>query len=112
MIDRILESRNTRLYCLTEEEVIKLAKWCLEIEKHFSAKRGHYQPMDIEWAKDGKTGQLFIVQARPETVQSGKDKNVLKEYKLGKKSEVVVSGIAVGGKVALMPIALGTSAGQ
>ncbi len=86
-------------YCLTEEEVIKLAKWCLQIEKHFSGKRGHYQPMDIEWAKDGNTGQLFIVQARPETVQSGKDKNVLKEYKLGKKGDVITTGIAVGGKI-------------
>ncbi len=86
-------------YCLTEEEVIKLAKWCLEIEKYFSKKVGHYQPMDIEWAKDGKTQELFIVQARPETVQSGKDKNVLKEYKLGKKSEVLTTGIAVGGKI-------------
>lgn len=86
-------------FCLTEEEVIKLAKWCLVIEKHFSAKRGHYQPMDIEWAKDGRTGELFIVQARPETVQSGKDKNVLKEYKLGKKSDVLINGIAVGGKI-------------
>lgn len=86
-------------FCLTEEEVIKLAKWCLVIEKHFSKKRGSYQPMDIEWAKDGRTGELFIVQARPETVQSGKDKNVLKEYKLGKKSDVLINGIAVGGKI-------------
>jgi pyruvate, water dikinase len=86
-------------YCLTDEEVIKLAKWCLEIEKYFSKKRGTYSPMDIEWAKDGRTGELFIVQARPETVQSGKDKNVLKEYKLGKKSDVLTTGIAVGGKI-------------
>jgi pyruvate,water dikinase len=55
--------------------------------------------MDIEWAKDGRTGELFIVQARPETVQSGKDKNKLKEYKLGKKSDVLTTGIAVGGKI-------------
>ncbi len=86
-------------YCLTDEEVIKLAKWCLEIEKYFSKKVGHYQPMDIEWAKDGRTQELFIVQARPETVQAGKDKNVLKEYKLGKKSEVITTGISVGGKI-------------
>ena len=86
-------------YCLTEEEVIKLATWCLEVEKYFSNKVGHYQPMDIEWAKDGNTGQLFIVQARPETVQSSKDKNVLKEYNLEKKSEILTKGIAVGGKI-------------
>ena len=88
-----------RKYCLTDEEVIKLAGWCLEIEKYFSEKRGTYSPMDIEWAKDGNTGQLFIVQARPETVQSGRDKNVLKEYNLEKKSDILTKGIAVGGKI-------------
>ncbi|HNW71661.1 MAG TPA: phosphoenolpyruvate synthase [Candidatus Paceibacterota bacterium] len=86
-------------FCLTEEEVMKLANWCLQIEKYFSKKHNRYQPMDIEWAKDGRTGKLFIVQARPETVQSGKDKNILKEYKLDKKSNVLTTGIAVGGKV-------------
>jgi pyruvate,water dikinase len=86
-------------FCITDKEVIKLAKWCLQIEKYFSQKHGHYQPMDIEWAKDGETGELFIVQARPETVVSGEDKNVLKEYQLEKKSKVLVSGIAVGSKI-------------
>ncbi len=86
-------------FCITNEEVIKLAKWCLQIEKYFSKKHNRYQPMDIEWAKDGKTGELFIVQARPETVRSGEDKNVLKEYKLEKKSKVLVKGIAVGSKI-------------
>ena len=86
-------------FSLTEEEVIKLAKWCYEIEKYFSKKDGHYQPMDIEWAKDGKTNELFIVQARPETVASVLDKNVLKEYKLKKAGKVLVEGIAVGSKI-------------
>ncbi len=88
-----------RQFCLTDEEVIKLAKWCYEIEKYFSKKHEHYQPMDIEWAKDGKTGELFIVQARPETVISGQDKNVLKEYKLQKTGKILASGIAVGSKI-------------
>jgi len=86
-------------FCITNEEAVKLAKWCLQIEKYFSDKHGHYQPMDIEWAKDGKTGELFIVQARPETVVSGEDKNILKEYKLQKAGKVLVSGIAVGSKI-------------
>jgi len=86
-------------FCITNEEAIKLAKWCLQIEKYFSKKHNHYQPMDIEWAKDGKTGELFIVQARPETVHSGEDKNVLKEYKLQKTGKVLVNGIAVGSKI-------------
>lgn len=86
-------------FCLTDEEVVKLAGWCYQVEKYFSKKHGHYQPMDIEWAKDGKTGELFIVQARPETVVSGQDKNVLKEYKLKNTGKVLVSGIAVGSKI-------------
>ncbi|MDP9248988.1 MAG: phosphoenolpyruvate synthase [bacterium] len=86
-------------FSLSDAEAVKLAKWCLEVEKYFSGKHGHYRPMDIEWAKDGKTGELFIVQARPETVRSVEDKNVLKEYKLEKKSRVLVSGISVGSKI-------------
>jgi len=86
-------------YSLNDAEVKKLAGWCLQIEKYFSKKHGHYQPMDIEWAKDGKTGELFIVQARPETVRSMEDKNVLKEYHLEKKSKVLVNGISVGAKM-------------
>ena len=86
-------------FSLADTEAIKLAKWCYQIEKYFSQKHNRYQPMDIEWAKDGKTGELFIVQARPETVISGEDKNVLKEYKLQKTSKILVSGIAVGSKI-------------
>jgi pyruvate, water dikinase len=92
-------SQDQQKFCLTEEEVVRLAKWCYEIEKYFSKKDGHYQAMDIEWAKDGKTNELFIVQARPETVVSGEDKNVLKEYQLQKKSKVLASGIAVGARI-------------
>lgn len=86
-------------FCLTDIEVIKLAKWCSEIEKYFSQKHNHYQPMDIEWAKDGKTGELFIVQARPETVISSGDKNIFKEYQLKGTSKIRVKGIAVGTKI-------------
>jgi pyruvate,water dikinase len=86
-------------FAVSDEEIIKLAKWCYEIEKYFSKKDGHYQPMDIEWAKDGITGELFIVQARPETVASVQDKNILKEYKLKKTTKVLVEGIAVGSKI-------------
>ncbi len=91
--------KDQQRFCITDEEVVKLAKWCLQIEKYFSEKHGHLQPMDIEWAKDGNTGELFIVQARPETVHSGKDKNILREFKLKENSDVLVSGIAVGGKI-------------
>ena len=94
-----VSSRDQEKFCLTDLEVVKLARWCLIIEKHFSKKHNRYQPMDIEWAKDGKTGELFIVQARPETVHSSKDKNILNEYRLEKRSEIKINGIAVGAKI-------------
>ncbi len=97
IVDVPEEDRNR--FCITNEEVEKLARWALEIEKHFSTKHGHYQPMDMEWAKDGKTGELYIVQARPETVVSTRDKNVFVEYKLNEKSDVLVTGTAVGAKI-------------
>ena len=85
--------------CLTDEEVERLARWALEIEKHFSTKRGHYQPMDMEWAKDGKTNELYIVQARPETVVSTRDKNVFVEHQLKGSGNVLTKGTSVGTKI-------------
>ncbi len=69
-------------YAINDEEILQLAKWACQIEEHYSKVRGVYTPMDIEWAKDGVTGELFIVQARPETVQSQKASNILQTYKL------------------------------
>ncbi len=86
-------------YCLSDAEVMKLASWCVRIEQYFSKKHGHKQPMDIEWAKDGKTEELFIVQARPETIHSSKDHNLVEEYRLQKTGKVLVTGIPVGGKI-------------
>ncbi|MGC9504772.1 phosphoenolpyruvate synthase [Baaleninema sp.] len=83
-------------FAITDDEVLTLAKWACIIEDHYSEVRGSYTPMDIEWAKDGQTGELFIVQARPETVQSQKAGNVLKHYKLQGSSNVLVTGRAVG----------------
>lgn len=86
-------------FCINEEEILKLAKWAIIIEEHYSKKAGKFKPMDIEWAKDGKTNQLFVVQARPETVQSQKDVNILEEYKIKKRGRVIVSGLSVGSKI-------------
>lgn len=83
-------------YALQDEEVLLLAKWACVIEDHYSQIRGIYTPMDIEWAKDGESGELFIVQARPETVQSQKSKTVLKTYQLQESGTVLVTGRAVG----------------
>ena len=87
-------------FSLKDAEILKLARWCVKIEKHFSRKSGHYQPMDIEWAKDGKTNELFIVQARPETVRSTETKKSYKEYRLKGKGDLILTGVAVGTKIA------------
>ncbi|MGB3517780.1 MAG: phosphoenolpyruvate synthase [Elainellaceae cyanobacterium] len=83
-------------YAITDDEILKLAEWACIIEDHYSSVRGMYTPMDIEWAKDGITGELFIVQARPETVQSQKAGNVLRSYRLQGTSDVLITGRAVG----------------
>jgi pyruvate, water dikinase len=84
------------LFALNNAEIIELAHWCCLIEEHYSKLRGIDTPMDIEWAKDGITNQLFIVQARPETVQSQKQKNVLRSYQLKEQSDIIITGRAVG----------------
>ncbi|HEU4634194.1 MAG TPA: phosphoenolpyruvate synthase, partial [Flavisolibacter sp.] len=81
-------------FVLRDKEVEQLAKWCLAIENHYG------KPMDIEWAKDGVTAKLFIIQARPETVQSAKNRQTAAEYQLMKVGEVLCTGQAVGNKVA------------
>lgn len=83
-------------YILTDDEILELARMACRIEDHYSAKAGHLKPMDMEWAKDGITGELFIVQARPETVHSQKDTAVLKEYILSEKSRIRIQGQSVG----------------
>ncbi|HWR25475.1 MAG TPA: phosphoenolpyruvate synthase, partial [Methanosarcina sp.] len=87
-------------FCINDEEVLKLAGYAITIEDHYSNKYGEPRPMDIEWAKDGISGELFIVQARPETVQSQKSKDVLETYVLEKKSKVLAQGRSVGDKIA------------
>ncbi len=87
-----IEDRNK--FCLTDIEVINLANWGAKIEDYYK------KPMDIEWAKDGRTKEIFIVQARPETVQSQKNLNVLEEYKLSTdKGKIICRGSAVGSKI-------------
>ena len=84
---------------LTDDEVLNLAKQVVIIEDHYSKKKWKFCPMDTEWAKDGKTGELFIVQARPETVHSNIDMSVLKTYELEKKWEIIVQWRSVGEKI-------------
>lgn len=84
---------------LTDDEVLNLAKQVMTIEEHYSEKKGKFCPMDTEWAKDGRTGELFIVQARPETVHSNADVNVLRTYELQEQGKILIEGKAVGEKI-------------
>ncbi len=86
-------------YCINDEEILQLARWACIIEDHYSGVRGVYTPMDIEWAKDGQTGELFIVQARPETVQSQKSANIIKTYELKQHGQVLATGRSVGAAI-------------
>jgi pyruvate,water dikinase len=87
-------------FALSEDDILSLARWGCIIEDHYSAKRGQYTPMDMEWGKDGLTGDLFILQARPETVQSQKSQDILEVYHLLQRGRVLVRGRSVGEKVA------------
>ncbi|MCD4806521.1 MAG: phosphoenolpyruvate synthase [Methanococcoides sp.] len=89
-----------RKFCINDDEILTLAKYAATIEDHYSKKKGKAVPMDIEWAKDGNTDELFIVQARPETVQSRKRKDVLETYFLDERSDVLVTARSVGDKIA------------
>ncbi len=86
-------------FVITDDEVLTLARWACIIEEHYSQKAGHHKPMDIEWAKDGQSGQLFIVQARPETVHALKDLTKLIKYVLKGQGKVILQGGAVGAKI-------------
>ena len=91
-------------FILNDEEIIQLAQWGVKIEEHYSKTAGSYRPMDIEWAKDGITGELFILQARPETVKSQSKKNVLESYFLKERGKVLVRGRSVGEKIGAGPV--------
>jgi pyruvate,water dikinase len=83
-------------WSLEEDDALTLARWAVLIERHYSEQRGADTPMDIEWAKDGESGRLFIVQARPETVHSQRKAPKIRLYQLEGKGELLVSGFAVG----------------
>jgi len=91
-------------FAIDDEEILTLARWACLIEEHYSAKRGCPTPMDIEWAKDGCTGELFIVQARPETVQSQRRADTLESYRLERRGPVLITGRSVGAKIAAGPV--------
>ncbi len=92
------EERNR--FCIQDQDVLTLADYAIKIEKHYSARAGQPRPMDMEWAKDGIDGLLYIVQARPETVVSQRNSLIMESYVLKEKAEPIVIGHAVGSKIA------------
>ncbi|MGA7966098.1 MAG: phosphoenolpyruvate synthase [Gammaproteobacteria bacterium] len=91
-------------YSITDEDVLTLADYAIKIERHYSERAGEPRPMDMEWAKDGEDGLIYMVQARPETVASQQEVNILKRYALKGKGTVLLSGRAVGSKIASGPV--------
>ncbi len=91
--DMKVGKKDQKKQSISDEQVKQLADWAIMIEKHYQ------MPMDMEWALDGKEGKLYIVQARPETVNSVKDKNVIERYKLKENGKVITTGQSVGDKI-------------
>ncbi|MGR5275738.1 phosphoenolpyruvate synthase [Vibrio rotiferianus] len=104
IIDTSVEERSA--FSLNDEEIKELAKQAMIIEKHYK------RPMDIEWAKDGIDGKLYIVQARPETVCSQSEQNVIERYELSNKADVIVEGRAIGQRIGKGPVRLVDSLDQ
>jgi pyruvate,water dikinase len=96
-IDTSNEERNH--FCITDADVMVLADYAIKIENHFSQKAGFHKPMDMEWAKDGIDGHLYMVQARPETVASQRKGSVLEIYHLKGRSDVLLQGRAIGTRI-------------
>ena len=95
----VVETQRKR-FCLAGFEVMQLAQWACAIEEHYSKLAGKPQPMDIEWAKDGITGELFILQARPETIHGQNTHNYIEKYNLvGGHGAPLATGVAVGEKI-------------
>ncbi len=87
-------------WVLSEKEILQLANWGVLIEEHYTKHNGKWSPMDMEWAKDGRTGELFIVQARPETIHAGRDFSKVKEFILEGSGKTITTGTSVGNKIA------------
>jgi pyruvate, water dikinase len=97
---RAVPSAERHKFCISDAEVLALAEMAVRIEEHYSKNAGTAMPMDIEWAKDGSDGRIYIIQARPETVASQRSADVYEIYNLKGRGSVIVTGRAVGEKIA------------
>ena len=99
-VQKLVSQNKAKKFTLSDKEILILSEWAVIIEEHYSRKAKQWRPMDIEWAKDGKSDQLFIVQARPETVHVQKKGVTLTEYILKDKNpKILLKGIAIGNKI-------------
>jgi pyruvate,water dikinase len=99
-----LEESQRNQFCLTDEQVLQLAKWVVEIEDYYTKRNGRWTPVDVEWAYDGLSEELFIVQARPETVHANQNLDSLTEFNIEDKNRherLLFKGIAVGDRIGL-----------
>jgi len=94
-----VEEKERNKFVISDEEICTLAQWGVYIEEHYSEVHNKWTPMDTEWAKDGTTGELYIVQARPETVQAAKDFSKLTEYIRTEEGKQLTKGASVGSKI-------------
>ncbi|HKJ72239.1 MAG TPA: phosphoenolpyruvate synthase [Gammaproteobacteria bacterium] len=111
VFDEAGEARNERVsaadrnrFVLSDDEALTLARWAVAVEKHYSGVHGKYTPMDMEWARDQDSGELYMLQARPETVHAGKKSELLHSYRLKGSGEVLVEGRSVGSAIARGPV--------
>jgi pyruvate,water dikinase len=94
-----ITTEEQKRFCISDNDLMVLADYAIKVEKHYSEKAGFHKPMDMEWAKDGSDGHIYMVQARPETIESQQNGSVLKLYHLKERGEVLTSGRAVGTKI-------------
>jgi len=101
VLNKPVSEKDRDSFALSDDDILQLAKWAVEIEAHYTQKNKSFTPMDIEWAKDGRTDELFIVQARPETVQSQKDFKSLEKFKFDEPTpQPLLTGRSVGNQIA------------
>lgn len=97
-----LEESQRKKFCLTDEQILQLAEWVVEIEDHYTEINGQWSPVDVEWALDGLTGELFIVQARPETIHANKNSDSLTEFIIkdeNRDENILFEAVAVGDRI-------------
>jgi len=97
--EMLVEKEQQLKFSLSDNDIVILAKWACKIEDYYSGLNGKWMPQDLEWAKDGKTGKLFIVQSRPETIHRSEVKTIYTEYSINAKTAPILKGIAIGDKI-------------